>query len=150
MSLITFKHASEFYSYSFFLFRDWCALVRVTTHPRNYPVIHKALNDRVVSPSWQMRLWATPAQGCSSHPQVEDRQLTGIWHPTQEFSLVFQQKVYFLCGRVWWIFLIFLFSVLGSKQHIPFHSLQCFINNKIASLCLSCKYLDSGTCLQLL
>lgn len=88
-----------------------------------------------------------PPRGVAAQPPASRGETAsrGIWQPTQELSLVFPQKVYFLCGRVWWIFLISLFSVLDSKHHIPFQSLQCFINNKITSLCLSCKYLDSGS-----
>lgn len=147
MSLITFKHASEFCNNSTLPFGDRCTLVRMTVCPRNFPVIHEAPNDGVASPNWQTRVQATPTQEYR-YSATHRRKITNrrIWHLTQVFPLIFKQKVYLLCGRVWWIFLISLFSVLGSKQHIPFHSLQCFINNKIASICLSCKYLDSGSC----
>lgn len=88
-------------------------------------------------------------RGINAQPPTGRKQAANkeICHSTQEFSLVLQEKVYFLRGRVRWIFLISLLSALGSKQHILFHSLQCFINNMIASLCFSHKYLDTGSCL---
>ena len=150
MLLITSKRASKFSNYSVLPFRNWCLLVRMTIYPSNCPVIHEAPADGVASPRTGKQDYEPPLpRGVTA--QATHRRKTEswqrIWRPTQEFSLVFQRKVSFLCGRVWWIFLISLLSALGSKQHILFHSLWCFINNKIASVCLSCKYLDIGSCL---